>query len=344
MKNNFISKRIFGAMTATLLLISNSFACSAKEEYPDNFQDYKSNSCSEKYINQEKIILEANSEGSLVSQIISATKNKEKNVEIRLTKDIQLNNSLILNSDINLNLNGHTLKLQNPNAQIEIGKKTLIGKLPYQIYHEGHFERRLKSSYEYKFKYKKSGHKNVQVWEDVWIPGYYTTAYKNEFAWDNSIRVTISNGNIKGANARKANDKTYAYFLTEAHGENGISPADLFKLTSGNLSLNNVLVKSGDGADGGDATYSSLWHVPLIGGGDGGNGGNGGNGSNIFFSEKGNVIVDSNCTLIPGSAGIGGRGSKENPNYWVYGGSAGKNGYIGKDGNIINDESKLFYS
>lgn len=78
MKNNLISKSIFGTITAAFLLISNSFTCSAKEEYSDNFQDYKSNSYSEKCINQEKIILKADSEGSLVSQIISATKNKKK--------------------------------------------------------------------------------------------------------------------------------------------------------------------------------------------------------------------------------------------------------------------------
>ena len=335
-KSSLILKRVFRSAFAIILLASNSFVCNAQEETSVNFKNFQDNTCNKHYINSEKIILNADSEASLKSQIIFATKNKEKNIEIELTKDIPINNTLILDSNINLNLNKHVLKISNPNAQIEIGKKSLIGKFPYQVYHEGYFETVL-DSVEFKDKIGSKG-----KYKQVWIPGYYTTEYKDQFEWDNNISVNIYNGVIEGSDALKVNNKTKAYYLSEAHGENGKSTADIFKLIRGNLSLKDLLVKCGDGSDGGNATYSSLWHIPF-GGGDGGNGGKGGNGGNVFFSEKGNVIVNSNCTFITGNPGSGGKGSKANPNYWIYSGIPGENGKNGEKGKIINDKSKLLY-
>lgn len=323
------------------------------------------------YENNENVVA-VNSEFLLRKYINESTKNKK--IKVIFTSDIKLHNSIEINSDIDIDLNGHKLIFKSSDLNIVIGQKTLKSKIPYQVYHEGHFEtkRKVRNNYndtysthnstyhnnnlnapfyynpynnaEYSNRYNVSNTYNTSntvEYEDIWVPGYYETKYKNVYEYNNDICVSISNGKIFGHDAPNADSKEHAYWYSDAHGYDATSPKTMFELISGKLFLENVLVKCGNGGKGGNATYSSVWHIPVFGGGNGGNGGKGGNGGSIFNSDEGKVFIDRDCILNVGKGGNGGKGSKCNPNYWILSGSHGKNGKNGSEGNIINDESKI---
>ena len=302
--------------------------------------------------NSNKETIEVNSEGALKVALLRLSKTHE-DAEIVLTKDLYIRDSLTIDIDANINLNGFRIEILNPKSQINIGKKTLEESIPYQVYHEGHWETKAKtsrtrslSSNTY-FYYPNTSVNNTTSYkteyEDVWVPGYYTTSYKDVYKWHDDIRVNICNGSIIQASAPSGASKLKAYWIKDAHGDPGSSAAAVFNLISGNLQLTKVNVKGGDGGNGGDATYSAVWHLPVFGGGNGGRGGNGGNGADIFKSDHGTVAVSKDSTLVPGRCGKGGKGGDPNPNYWVIPGKKGKDGKCGIIGRYINDKNKLMY-
>jgi hypothetical protein len=281
---------------------------------------------------------EVNSEGTLKHCLLNKF---DDNAEVVLTRDIHINDTLAIESNLTLDLNGHSLIFTGPTVQILVGKKTLVGQIPYQIYHEGHFERGSKRKYHQQHGNVPADNYYETEYYDVWIPGYYVTEYKDQYEYDSNVRVNIKNGVIKGADGFIVTDKKSAYWLSEARGEHGFSPFALFHVISGGLKVENIKIIAGNGSDGGGATHSALWHVPFIGGGDGGNGGKGGNGGSVFFAEQGVVSVDSKSRLIPGKGGKGGNGSKANPNYWLWPGNDGQKGKDGNMGEVVNNNSKL---
>ena len=282
----------------------------------------------EKSIENERI--EIDSEDLLRYWILSKYDNKP---ELVLTEDLYIKNNLEIESNLTIDLNKHRLVFKNPEVQISIGKKI---KVSYTVKHRGHYEKRTKGTRYYDENNKKYTTKEEDY--DVWIPEYETTEYRDEYIYN--VKVNIKNGFIEGANGKKVEDKKSAYWSWDADGDDGCTPAEIFNLVSGQLNLKNVQVVAGNGSNGGNATYSALWHIPLIGGGDGGDGGNGGNGGSIFFADHGMVIAD-NSNFIPGRGGVGGKKSKPNPGYWLWSGSYGEDGKNGKTGKIINEKSKL---
>lgn len=248
-----------------------------------------------------------------------------------LTKDLYIKNKLTIESNLTIDLNKHKLIFENPDVQISIGKKKLCRK-GHPVTHGGCHEKRTKETRYY----DEHGKKYITKIEDcyVWVPEYKTIEYIDYYEYDDKLEVIIKNGFIEGANGQKVEDKKSAYWFWEANGGDGCTPVEVFNLVSGQLNLKNVQVVAGNGSNGGNATYSALWHVMLIGGGDGGDGGS------IFFADQGMIVAD-NSDFFPGRGGIGGKGSRPNPNYWLWSGSYGKNGKDGKRGKIINENSKL---
>ena len=324
-----------------------SISCSAAQIEGNNYLNTP--------FNNDENIVEVDSEFSLIKNININNLSKNKNLKLVLTQDIELHKSLSLSSDVDIDLNGYKIILKNSNASLIVGKQTLVSTIPYQVYHEGHFEKKSKVSTDYNNEYYYGNvHGNLNsfnksetvTYEDIWVPGYYKTEFRYVYEYSDDVCVNICNGQILGKDACCAPPSKNAFRFSEACGKNGTSPATLFKLVSGNLFLKNVKVKSGNGGDGGDATYSAICHIPLFGGGDGGNGGNGGNGGkggDLFFSDKGKVFVDKNCVLKVGRGGKGGKGSKCNPNYWIFKGSDGHDGNCGQDGTLINYESRIVF-
>lgn len=307
--------------------------------------------------------------------------NAAPNATIKLNNDITIYRDLTIKKDTSIDLNGFNLRLADPNIKIIIGESILKGSIPYQVYHPGHYELKVTEETvlvqddepEIKIKIKDDSgiysndkikiritdnslnnnkRKTITKTEDVWIPGYYETKYKYIYDYP-EISVKFQNGIIDKNTLTKnaldgASASKNAYWRREANGEDGKTPTPMFKLISGNLVLKNLTVLGCDGGNGGDATYSALWHTPFLGinGGDGGNGGCAGNGGDIFCSEKGTVTIDKNTNkrLYPGEAGIPGKGSEANPNYWLIPSFDGEDGEKGRNGKVINNNEKLFIS
>ena len=335
----------FIALTISLTLgISNPI-------WAAEIKSVSTNNCTENSDSSRNII-DVDSEGSLKVALIRLSKTHEDS-EIVLTKNLYIRDSITIDIDANINLNGFRIEILNSKSQINVGKKTLEESIPYQVYHEGHWEKKAKTSRTHSssvnnyFYYPNNSVNNTTTYkteyENVWVPGYYTTSYKDVYKWHDDIRVNIYNGSIVQSSAPSGASKFDAYWIRDAHGDPGSSAEDVFNLISGNLKLTKVNVKGGDGGNGGDATYSDVWHVPVFGGGNGGKGGNGGNGASIFKSDHGTVAVSKDSTLVPGSYGKGGKGGEPNPNYWIIPGKKGKDGKCGSSGLYINDKNKLMY-
>ena len=332
MKNKFFKSKIvinfiLGVLISSFVPTAN---CISIEKSDEN--ERIEISSPKKFIENEK--KEIDSEDLLRYWILSKDINKP---ELVLTKDLYIKNKLAIESNLTIDLNKHKLIFENPDVQILIGKKISF-KVPYQVKHKGHFEKRTKETRYYDEHNKKYITKKEDY--DVWIPEYESTEYEERYRYDDNVRVNIMNGFIEGANGKKVEDQKSAYWFWEAYGDDGCTPAEVFNLVSGQLNLKNVQVVAGNGSNGGNATYSALWHIPLIGGGDGGDGGNGGNGGSIFFADHG-MVISRNSNFFPGQGGIGGKGSRPNPNYWLWSGGYGENGKDGKRGKIINESSAL---
>lgn len=282
----------------------------------------------------EEKVLNVDSESALCHAVKSAANNKNSVKKIVVTKNIFLSQPLAIESSVDIDLDGHKITIKNPDAQILIGKKNIIRK-SYEVYNPGRFV----SSDDY-------------VWVDgtriirhntVYVPGHNETYYRYETYYKKDITVSISNGNIKGCTPANAEHTKKAYWHMNAYGKDGETPKEIFNLISGKLFLNNVSVVCGNGSNGGNATYSAVWHIPLIGGGDGADGGRGGDGGSVFFSEDGSVTVDSWCKFVLGKPGNGGKGSKGNPDCWILKGSKGRDGKKGRKGYLINEKSKISF-
>ena len=290
------------------------------------------NNCSENS-NSEKI-LNVDSESSLCHAIKSASNSKNNIRKIVLTKDIFLSQPLTIESSLDIDLNFHKITIVDPNAQILIGKKT-ITRESYQVYYDGRFVPQVERVWV-------NGNL-ISKETNVYVPGHYETRYRNNASYEKDITVSISNGDINGCTPADAKNTEYAYWFINAFGHYGYTPKAVFNIISGKLFLSNVSVMCGNGSNGGNATYSAVWHIPIIGGGDGADGGDGGDGGSVFFSEEGFVTVDSMCNFVPGKPGKGGKGSKGNPDCWILKGSTGRDGRKGKNGLIINDDSKISF-
>ncbi|GMB10945.1 MAG: hypothetical protein NkDv07_0901 [Candidatus Improbicoccus devescovinae] len=262
--------------------------------------------------------------------------------EIILTKDIEITHPVEVPSSVTLDLNGHTITYGNPNVQISIGKKTLLGKVVSKVIHHPGY---VINKEENKNIIVTNGYQTNVIKQTTYKPkvvgAYNSVVYKDVYSYDDDTCVSIRNGTIKGAEAFSVGDKDDAYWISQAHGTNGETPCPMIVGISGVLKLENVNLIAGNGSNGGNATYSNVWHLPFIGGGNGGHGGNAGNGGSIISCDHTVVFVDKNTKFIPGLPGEPGRGSGPNPKYWVFKGSTGKDGKPGSCGYVINNHKKL---
>lgn len=255
-----------------------------------------------------------------------------------LTNDIFIdkNSNLVIESDLNLNLNGYGIVFKSPDAQILIGKK-IERKFSYEVVHPAHWEQKTRWVNRYD--------DSLKCWRSVpehyseWVREIRELKYRTEYEYCDDISIGIENGNIRGTNGYDAKDKEDAYWFSEACGGDGSTPLPLFKVISGRLNFLNCQIRTGNGGNGGNATYAALWHFPIFGGGDGGNGGNGGNGGSLCCIDKGQVLV-SGSKFVAGHGGKGGKGSKANPNYWLIPGDDGEDGKFGHDGDYLVGSSK----
>lgn len=275
---------------------------------------------------KDKFIHRVSSGADLVYALSGGTRCEDGSLRVELLNDLKLSSDLKLPNGTIINLNGYTIKVTS-DATITVGTKTLVGRTPYQVWHEG---------------------------KDVWryisglglyrehIPGYYETKFKDEFSYDDRVSAKIINGRIIGQKCKKIDSTKDAYWYSDAHGKVGNSKRSVIDVLSGNLIIGNLYISGHEGGDGGNATYSDLWHIPF-GGGDGGNGGTGGKGSDVFYVEVGHgkVLNEGGCVFMPGRGGAGGKGSGPNPGYWLVSGSSGKKGASGQSGEVINDFGSL---
>ncbi len=255
-------------------------------------------------------------------------------LDVVLVEDICIRDNLIVDSgSLNLNLNGHSMVFESPDVQILVGKK-VKKEIPYEVRHPAQWETKTRQVRRYDDVLKCWRFVSEPYYE--WVKEYVEVKYKTEIEY-HGASVSIENGNIRGADGRSGKGGAGdAYWYFEACGEDGGTPLPLFKVISGGLRFSNCRIRTGDGGNGGDATYAALWHIPFIGGGDGGRGGDGGNGGSLCLSEKGQVLV-SDSNFKAGHGGKAGKGSKANPNYWLWSGSDGKDGKCGRDGGYLVD-------
>lgn len=303
-------------------------AIGSKSTFPTNFN-----------AKRESLVHRVYSGADLVSALTIGEKCPDGSLRIELVGDVTLSADVNLPSGTILNLNGHTIEVT-PDATITVGTKTLTGRTPYKVWREGKDVWRSKDVYSYG---PRGERRTTTEYYKEHLPGHYDTEFKDEFSYDDKVTVKIMNGRIIGQKCPKGKSAESAYWYSETHGGVGNTKRSVIDVLSGNLIIRNLYLTGHEGGNGGDATYSALWHVPFIGGGDGGNGGTGGIGSDVFFVEKGHgkVLNEGGSVFEPGRGGAGGKGSGPNPGYWLWSGSFGKDGDRGKSGTAINDSGSL---
>ena len=287
---------------------------------------------------KDKFIHRVSSGADLVFALSKGTRCEDEPLRVELLNDITLSSDLKLPNNTVINLKGYTIEVT-PDATITIGTKTLVSRTPYKVWHEG------KDVWRYKDVYVPNLNGEIQSVTQFYkehIPGYYETKFKDEFSYDDKANAKIINGRIIGQKCKKTDPTKNAYWYSDAHGKVGNSKRSVIDVLSGNLIVGNLHISGHEGGDGGDATYSALWHIPF-GGGDGGNGGTGGKGSDVFYVEEGHgkVLNEGGCIFEPGRGGDGGKGSGPNPGYWLWSGSSGKDGASGQSGETINHTGSL---
>ena len=287
---------------------------------------------------KDKLIHRVSSGADLVYALSGGTRCEDGSLRVELLNDIILSSDLKLPNNTVINLKGYTIEVT-PDATITIGTKTLVGRTPYQVWHEGKDVWRHNDVYSYN---SRGERQSTTEWYKERIPGYYETKFKDEFSYDDKANAKIINGRIIGQKCKKTDPTKNAYWYGEAHGKVGNSKKSVIVVLSGNFIVGNLYISGHEGGDGGDATYSALWHIPF-GGGDGGNGGPGGKGSDVFYVEVGHgkVLNEGGCIFVPGRGGDGGKGSGPNPGYWLWSGSSGKDGASGQSGETINHTGSL---
>ena len=282
-----------------------------------------------------KLIYRVRSGADLVFALSKGTRCEDEPLRVELLNDITLSSDLKLPNNTVINLKGYTIEVT-PDATITIGTKTLVSRTPYKVWHEG------KDVWRHRDFYSFGSSERATGWYIEHIPGYYETKFEDVFSYDDKVNAKIINGRIIGQKCKNMDSTKDAYWYSEAHGKVGNSKRSVIDVLSGNLIVGNLYIGGHDGGDGGDATYSALWHIPF-GGGDGGNGGTGGKGSNVFYVEVGHgkVLNEGGCIFRPGHGGTGGKGSDPNPEYWLWSGSSGEDGASGQSGAVINNSGSL---
>lgn len=275
-------------------------------------------------------------------EFIQAIKKSEDGDKIVVTRDIYLPFGLEISKSVQINLGGHRIVLNDPEAQIVIGKKVVSDVRPYEVtVREGYYSNEIKkkvTKHPDQLVYDVDGSvKRVEVKPTVeeetyklWHPPVTEVRQKNIYSYLDDVDVLFQNGLITRADAKKGNDgkKDSPYYYNGADGKDAVS---IFRGESGVIRFYDVRVIGGNGGNGGDGGYQSLVHLPF-GGGDAGNGGNGGSAGAVIdiYRKSFKVVTNDNSVLETGRPGIGGRRGEINPNYWVLPGSKGKEGRTGR--------------
>lgn len=256
---------------------------------------------------------------------------------IILTRDLDLKESITFPSDrkITLDLGRHNVYFLDPSVQFIMGDKYTV-QVPYTVYHEGYWKEN-KIGRETIYEFNIYGEKIIKgerdVLEKIWVPPYTEVEYKDEYRYSNDAELTVKNGKVIGCNGKDGLSRhEVRFFKSSVDGQDGQTPAALFKAVSGKLYISGVELVTGKGGNGGDAFYSTELHIPIIGSGNGGDGGDGGNGGDAFEAEE-CEITTVDVSFKFGEGGKGGKGSKPNPSAWLISGSKGEKGHDGTKGN-----------
>mgnify|MGYP004623722599 FL=1 len=270
-----------------------------------------------------------------VVELKRALKNPEVDY-IMATRDLYIKENIIFpsNRKITLDLRGYSVNFLDPSAQFVVGDKYTV-QVPYTVSHEGYWKEE-KVGREVVYGFNAQGQKIVKgekdVFKKIWIAPYDQIMYRTEYRYRQEAELAVRNGTIIGHDGKDGRSKNeVSFFKSSVSGEDGQTPAALFKAISGKLYISNVRLVTGNGGNGGDAFYSTELHIPLIGRGNGGDGGNGGNGGDAFEAEE-CQITTFYVAFDFGRGGKGGKGSQPNPSSWVTPGSTGHRGSDGRNG------------
>ena len=272
---------------------------------------------------------------------------------IVLCNDIVLNRDIEIKSSITLDLNSYNIDTGKDSYQLICGKKEFDHVENHIVNHPPEVKNVSKNVWVNGEWYIdangvrqfRSGHWKT-IWEKVVVPAWTEYCQKDVYNYNDDIIVKIKNGRIEkisiDENAKKKDDKYDSF--DDTCGKNGKTYKEPLRVISGTVGLKDVNVFGCDGQNGQDGGYQKLWHVPF-GGGHGGNGGNGGDGSYAIFIERkeAKVVANRKCAIKGGVGGKAGKGSKANPNYWLWSGSCGEDGKDGKNQKACNNPDRLIY-
>ena len=261
-----------------------------------------------------------------VFELLQAIDRVPKWGKIVLEDDIDtLSLKIALNHSMVLDLNGHTITVENESEGIIVENKITVN------------QKKIVKQYPSSYVWDSKSHRVRQPFFGG--NGYRldVVEYETTEQYDDDICVTIRNGKILHKAAKNCEDGVPNTWF-ECMGGCGETPAAPLVLSSGNVYLDDLEIIGGDGGNGGNGAYYSGEHLPVTGdcGADGGNGGNGGSAIYVLRKEV-KLMMNDGCKICSGKAGVAGKGGEASKNYWFY---RSKNGADGKDG-IVNQE--IFY-
>ena len=272
---------------------------------------------------------------STADELAFVTKSMQDGDVISIKDNITLSKKVVLNKSVTIDLNGHTLSIDN-NGLLQCGYSSFDHKESYDEYHAGYWYEE-KSTIEHpgyfyidingKEKWRSPWEEKVTTkkWHDPWTE----TKTKEIYNYHDEIKISIKNGSISHSAGRKN------WRVGNANGIDGERPKATLEIISGTTYLSDIDIYGGKGGDGEDGKCNK-WNSEVIG-----NGGNGSKGGDVFYIEQGNVALsNSSCHAFPGEGGKGGKGAVK-----ITGGKTlkGKDGAKGSLGSISNKMDNVFF-
>ena len=283
---------------------------------------------------------------STADEFAFAAKSLQDGDVILIKDNITLSRNIVLDKSVTVDLNGHTLSINN-NGSLQCGYYSFDHQETYNEYHEGYWYDE-KSTIEHPgYGYTdKDGNQQwcSRSWEETvktkkWHDPWTETKTRDIYKCHDEIKISIKNGSIlhsDGANGKNKEDGDYYGSYSGTDGED--QKNETLRIISGKTYLSNIDIHGGNGGNGGNgACYTGKKNKKIIG-----NGGNGGDGGNVFYIDKGSVIISKdNCHVFPGKGGNGGKGAvKKKKNKVVL---QGEDGCSGNSGEISNKRDNVYF-
>lgn len=284
---------------------------------------------------------------STADELAFVTKSMQDGDVISIKDNITLSRNIVLDKSVTVDLNGHTLSINN-NGSLQCGYYSFDHQETYNEYHAGYWYDE-KSTIEhpgYWYTDTDGSQKWHSSWEETvktkkWHDPWTETKTRNIYKYHDEIKISIKNGSILhsgGANGANEEDGYYS-MNSMATGYEGTKPYATLEIISGNTYLSNIDIHGGNGGNGGNGACSTnkYYDYKVIG-----NGGKGGDGGNVFYIDKGSVIISKDsCHVFPGKGGNGGKGAvKKKKNKVVL---QGEDGCSGNSGEISNKRDNVYF-